>query len=336
MQLETLPPQVVVESMNPPLRGHKQKLIDAVAFLSMAKFDTKKATHDSLFRVSKCRIQKPKTRRKKKMEVLYFSVGILMKGGNFDVYDSSNPAIYYPPEDFLLRRESTESIVIDKTRWFSDLDETKDYACMSLVFHRPYLFANVSSLWELLLVSDPPFDNRLESPSNSSSVDTISCFNVLTHSKNRKRPLPHMVCVRYLKGGLAYYLVNDIGRIDSQMIVRLPRSKAIRKSAATGKEATLEYIAIVGHSMAKGKRKAISLCVLWSDGAVTDEPLQVFGKDNYYSVYRYALENGLQNQSGWKRYGKCNSGKKVVITPFIQEDGLQERRPAIDQMMWPE
>jgi hypothetical protein len=298
MQLETLPPQVVVESMNPPLRGHKQKLIDAVAFLSMAKFDTKKATHDSLFRVSKCRIQKPKTRRKKKMEVLYFSVGILMKGGNFDVYDSSNPAIYYPPEDFLLRRESTESIVIDKTRWFSDLDETKDYACMSLVFHRPYLFANVSSLWELLLVSDPPFDNRLESPSNSSSVDAISCFNVLTHSKNRKRPLPHMVCVRYLKGGLAYYLVNDIGRIDSQMIVRLPRSKAIRKSAATGKEATLEYIAIVGHSMAKGKRKAISLCVLWSDGAVTDEPLQVFGKDNYYSVYRYALENGLQNQSG--------------------------------------
>jgi hypothetical protein len=69
---------------------------------------------------------------------------------------------------------------------------------------------------------------------------------------------------------------------------------------------------------------------------MTDEPLQVFGKDNYYSVYMYALENGLQNQSGWKRYGKCNSGKKVAITPFIQEDGLQERRPAIDQMMWPE
>ena len=333
MQLETLPPQAVVESMDPPLPGIKRKLFDAVAFLSMAKFDRTKADHDSLFTVSKCRIQKPKTRRKKKRIVVYFSVGILMVGGNFDLYDAANPAFYYPPEDFLLRRESTDSILLQKTWWFSDLDEAKDYACMSLVFHRPHLFANVASLWELLLVSNPPLKNRFESQPNASSVDAILCFNVLTHSKNRRKPLPYMVCVRYAKGGLAYYLVDDIGHIDSQMIVRLPRPKAIRKSVSTGKEATSEYIDIVGHSIAKGKRKAISLCVLWSDGAVTDEPLQVFAKDNYYCVYRYALENGLQNQTGWKRYGKCVTAKKVVITAFIPETGLLERLPSIDEMM---
>jgi hypothetical protein len=327
MQLPTLSPQAVVLSMDPPLPGHKQKLIDAVTCLSIAKFGVPKADHKSLFCIAKCRFQKGKSRRKRSRDIIYFSVGIKMRGGTFDQYEASTSDIYHPPEGFLLRRGGAQSILRDKCWWFADLDEAKDYSCLSLIFDRPYLFANVRSLWEHLLVSNPPPTAIDESGADVYSVDSILSFNVLTHSKNRKKPLPHMVCVRYSKGGLAYYLVDDIGNIDSELVVRLPRSKANRKSATTGKEEKLDFIDIVGHSTTKSKSKAITLCVLWSDGIATDEPLACFAKDNYYSVYRYVIEKRLQNEIGWKRYCRCNQGKKLVITPTIQDFPLQKKRP---------
>jgi hypothetical protein len=290
------------------------------------------ADHKSLFHIDKCRFQKTKSRRKKSHDYFYHSAGIKMRGGDFDQYEASTPDIYYPPEGFLLRRGGTQSIFRDKIWWFVDIDEAKDFACLSLIFDRPYLFANVGSLWELLLVSNPPPTTIVESDADGYSVDTILSFNVLTHSKNRKKPLPHMVCVRYSKGGLAYYLVDDIGNIDSDLIVLLPHSKANRKSTTTGKEEKLDFIDIVGHSVTKSKSNAITLCVLWSDGIATDEPLVCFAKDNYYSVYRYVIEKRLQNEIGWKRYCRCNQGKKLVITPTIHEFPLQKRLPKRQQI----
>ena len=336
MQLPILSPLAVVLAMETPLPGHKQKLIHVVMCLSIAKFGMSKddhkgsfriADHKSLFHIDKCRFQKTKSRRKKSQDFIYFSVGIKMRGGNFDQYEASTPDIYYPPEGFLLGRGGTQSNFRDKIWWFVDFDEAKDYACLSLIFDRPYLFANVRSLWDLLLVSNPPPTTIVESDADGYAVDTILGFNVLTHSKNRKKPLPHMVCVRYSKGGLAYYLVDDIGNIDSDLIVRLPRPRAIRKSATTGKEEILDFIDIVGHTVTEAKSKAIMLCILWSDGIVTDEPLMCFAKDNHYSVYRYVLAKRLQNESGWKRYCRCNIGKKLEIKPAVHEIPLQKRVP---------
>jgi hypothetical protein len=312
MQLATLSPQAVIESLNPPLPGYKQNLLDVFGALSLAKFGHKPVDHKLLFCVVKKRFHTPKTRRKSGLETRYYSAGISMKGGNFDQLSQSNQETYFPPECFPLCRAGKQSLTLEKRRWFHDLNEAKEYACLCLIFERCYLFAHVSSLWDHLLVSNSPPKNMMVMDPDGNSMDSISTFNVMTHRNDRKRPVPHMVCVRYSKGGIAYYLVDSFGSMDSELLVHLPRNSGTRLSPSTGKMETLEFLAIADHSCPR--RTEIQLHVVWKDGLISKEPISRFAKENYYSVYCYAVKNKLVNEIGWKKYCKCPTGKTLSVT----------------------
>jgi hypothetical protein len=312
MRLPTLSPQAVIESMNPPLPGHKQNIMDPVGALSVAKYGRKDVTHKQLFCIVKKRFHNHQTRRKTGEVSQYYCAGISLKGGKFDELGLSNQETFFPPKGFLLCRDELGSISMEEKRWFRDLDEAKDFACLSLIFDRPYLFASVSSLWDNLLVSNLPPQNMMEMYPEEESTDSVATFNVMSRPRSRKKPVPYMVCVRYSKGGLAYYLVDSHGKMDSQLLVCLPPNVATRIHPLSRKEEKVQFIDIADHSMSG---KEILLLIVWKDEIITKEPMSKFAKENFYSVYCYATKKKLNKEIGWRKYCKCQRGKTVSVTP---------------------
>ena len=51
--------------------------------------------------------------------------------------------------------------------------------------------------------------------------------------------------------------------------------------------------------------------VQWEDGSFTYEPLDIFGKDNPVSCAKYAKDNDLLNEPGWKRFRHLAKNNKT-------------------------
>ena len=116
MRLPTLSPQAFIESMHPPLPGHKQNIMDPVGALSVAKYGRKDVTHKQLFCIVKKRFHNHQTRRKMGEVSQYYCAGISLKGGKFDELGLSNQDTFFPPQGFLLCRDELGSISMEEKR----------------------------------------------------------------------------------------------------------------------------------------------------------------------------------------------------------------------------
>ena len=65
--------------------------------------------------------------------------------------------------------------------------------------------------------------------------------------------------------------------------------------------------------------------MLWETGEVTYEPLDFLAKDIPVELAQYAIENGLLNKPGWRRFKRYKRRQKQVER-LIRQAKLQSYR----------
>ena len=357
-------PMSVILAMTPPLPGSQDDAIDLRAILQQTlASSTKRLPDRDVFIWTKIRVNVTTTSevagvkhsRKKRWKRSgvrgargdkrsspqedAFCVGILLSVGQ-DEFDNQIEEKFFPDQSFALRRlgGSGRSFVLDsdQRRYFIDIEKAKEFAVLCLLFERPHLFSRNPSAREILSVPPTPplvLEEQAWIPDHKTrQLDQIVSFKVVRHVSTKKSPLPFLVCVLYKQGGMAYFLSNDFGRVDSSVLVRLPLSKARRKSNKGLHDEWNSFIGIAGHTM----KNQVFLRIVWEDGNQTDEPLCDFSKDAYYSVLEYAERNNLQNVKGWKGFlrRKTEVPAKLVVGGQPMYPDIHQRIVAGHSHFW--
>jgi hypothetical protein len=211
--------------------------------------------------------------------------------------ESRKDRVHWPDPEFVLRRDCNSavktSIVYEGKRYFLSADDARQYACLEFLLTYPASIGDERIAAALL---SPPGNPKSITHRHIAAIEVFPGPN----TRGDRSRLLYMVIVSYKKGGVGYYLCNDIGVAITPVYLQNPPSIGVCKS--DGGMVPRPYLAILGHTP---ERKVL---VRWETGDPSWEAISsLTQKGSHWHLYYYARENKLLEVSGWKNIQKWKS-----------------------------
>ena len=149
---------------------------------------------------------------------------------------------------------------------------------------------------------------------------------------------PYVVSLLHSRGGTVHYLVDDVGRCNSGVIVTPARAAVGR--VVPGREEVIDDCGIVAGIVGHRHQGCAQVCVGWMDGVTaTWEKVAEVRKHSAYHLRQYGMRNNLHSEIGWRSL--LNDSKKsdfdgyprfqVTYSPLkeaVQAERMRRKRKA--------
>lgn len=235
-----------------------------------------------------------------------------------------NGEVLWPDPVFPLREdyyqpEGKQSVSFDGCRWFRQKQAAIDFAFYHALFHRFDLFCECPEAVKIVQVEEDECiplggyeTDKKEGEVSMVRWDGTEChyaevqgtkrggcltsLKVMPKVGDRNSHFPHLVAVRYSKGGTGHYLCDKNGRVTSGIQLRLPECRTRRELDG---DFSCCCLAILGH---RTRRRRMEVHMAWSDGYSSWQSLSSIEKTAYWIVFHYADTHDLLAESPWKKF----------------------------------
>ena len=160
-----------------------------------------------------------------------------------------------------------------------------------------------------------PERKRRRTNHNRTSLLPKSVYVVSNERRN-----PRFVCQRHANGGYSFYLTSDEGRLVTPLHLWYPNEVAPMFGHG-GRPCKMECISVVKHTK---DVDGVHVRVLWRNGCVTSERLDMFGKHAPWAIFLYATRKNLLETDGWTHLSCRDNDFYQTGRGVVLDDG--ERR----------